>query len=132
MVRLNALGALADLTDSGSNPPDLLESSTINYEDLGIGGSGGNNFQFNQMLLNRNDRAKSEQKSWLNRASELLDLSSGDSRDTPNVNNEESFSGQQAGSGQQSGGQQANYIPQVRIKKKYIYTSRKMILGKVF
>ncbi|TRY73107.1 hypothetical protein TCAL_11821 [Tigriopus californicus] len=86
--------------------------STINYEDItGIGG-GGSSHQFNQ-ALQRHERGKSEQKSshnWLNRASELLDLSSGDNRDN----------GAHAGHGGdsefvQQGGQQGQggFIPQI-------------------
>ena len=88
--------------------------TTINYEDIGGGGllgSAGQN-QFNQ-LLNRNDRGKSEQRSnsnWLSRASELLDLSSGDSRDTPTPNAVEDSFG--ANMQNQNQGQQG-FIPQI-------------------
>ena len=99
---------------------DLLEvvPTTINYEDIGVLGNNSNANQFNQVLLNRNDRNKSEQRSsssWLNRASELLDLSSGDSRDTPasgaNANVEDVF-GQNAQQSASSSGQQG-FIPQI-------------------
>jgi len=73
-------------------------------------------FQFNQMLLNR-DRIKAEQKSsnvWLNKASELLDLSSGESGRTEG---EDVFGAQHGGQqqlqGQQVQGQQQGFIPQI-------------------
>ena len=77
--------------------------------------------QFNQ-LLSRNERAKSEHKSsssWLNRASELLDLSSGDSREQQQQQQqqEQELFGQQQQQqqGQQQGGQQGQqgFIPQI-------------------
>ena len=72
LARLGALGALADLGDGS----DLMnEASTINYEDLNIG-------NFGQGSSSR--QSKSETNRWVSRATELLDLSSGDSRETPN------------------------------------------------
>jgi len=92
MARMAAFGALNDLGEEQqvemqhhyqTNERAIAEQvpSTINFEDLGV---------FNQ---NRTDRIKSEPRqvaempnqynAWLNRANELLDLSSGDSRDTP-------------------------------------------------
>ena len=68
MARLGALGALADLGNDG----DLMnETPTINYEDLNFGGGSSSR------------QRKSEANQWVSRATELLDLSSGDSRDTP-------------------------------------------------
>ena len=68
LARLGALGALADLGNDG----DLMnETPTINYEDLNFGGGSSSR------------QRKSEANQWVSRATELLDLSSGDSRDTP-------------------------------------------------
>ena len=56
---------------------DNYTTNTINYEDLGLGGSGTQQQQnVYQQIANRAERARSEQKSssWLNKASELLDL----------------------------------------------------------
>ena len=105
MARLGALGALADLADGN----DLLNEvpSTINYEDLVNSGS------FNSSR-NEHRPIKSEQK-WLGRAtSELLDLSSGDSRgntpqhETDFTQNQQSLSSNKS---QQSG--EAGLIPQI-------------------
>lgn len=77
MARLGALGTLADL---GSG--DIMDSTgigaavTINYEDINFGN------QYQQQLRNNKSNEQKASSSWLNRASELLDLSSGDSRDT--------------------------------------------------
>lgn len=101
LARLGALGALADLNDGS----DLLNEvpSTINYEDLGLGG----NFQANRKV----EQQQKVSSSWLNRASELLDLSSGDSRDTPLQDND--VFQQSSGSSGQSQQQQQGLIPQI-------------------
>ena len=91
LARLGALGALADLGNDG----DLMnETPTINYEDLNFG-QGSSSRQ-----------RKSEANQWVSRATELLDLSSGDSRDTPG--HEEMFQQQ---SNNQNQGQ--GLIPQI-------------------
>ena len=123
LARLGALGALADLNDGN----DLLNEvpSTINYEDLGLGGhfgqssSGGGRQQESSSSGGRGGgggSSKSESKSWLQqRASELLDLSSGDSRDTPaEAGNDFGGAGQQgSGGNNQSGNSQGQFIPQI-------------------
>ena len=84
------MGALSALADLGADGQDILnEASTINYEDLNLGFQSGSNKQGNR---------------WLNRASELLDLSSGDSREG---SHEDVFQGQNQGQGQ------AGLIPQI-------------------
>ena len=91
LARLGALGALADLGNDG----DLMnETPTINYEDLNFGGGSSSR------------QRKSEANQWVSRATELLDLSSGDSRDTPG--HEEMFQQQ---SNNQNQGQ--GLIPQI-------------------
>ena len=88
-VGLARLGALSALADLGANGEDILnEASTINYEDLNLGFQGG---------------SKQQGQRWLNRASELLDLSSGDSREGHD------FEGQNQNQGQG----QAGLIPQI-------------------
>ena len=74
LARLGALGALADIGNDGN---DLLESSTINYEDLMNASS-----SFQQQQQQHVVQQQPKQKNFFNRASELLDLSSGDSRGT--------------------------------------------------
>ncbi len=116
LARLGALGALADLSEGS----DLLNEvpSTINYEDLGLAGNFGAHSSSSSSSRHqdhhRTSAVKAEHKtssSWISRASELLDLSSGDSRDTP-VQESEIFSGLGQG---QSSGQNASQglIPQI-------------------
>ena len=90
-VGLARLGALSALADLGQDGQDILnEASTINYEDLNLGFQGGSGSKQGQR--------------WLNRASELLDLSSGDSREG---SHEDVFQAQNQGQGQ------AGLIPQI-------------------
>lgn len=114
LARLGALGVVADLNDG-----DLLNEvpSTINYEDLGLGGF--NTPSTSQLSQRSHERKQPDQQksikeynSWMTRASELLDLSSGDSRDTPGVStsttDQDVFTQSQAVNSQNSG-----FIPQI-------------------
>jgi hypothetical protein len=112
LARLGALGALADLSEGGS---DLLNEvpSTINYEDLGLAGNfGGHSSSSRHQEQHRS--VKNDHKAlsnWISKSSELLDLSSGDSRDTPGQDTE-IFSGlSQANQSSQNSSQ--GLIPQI-------------------
>ena len=85
---IGALGTLGDLNELND------VGTTINYEDLNLD----NAVQAFESNLQRRKAAN-----WLSRSTELLDLSSGDSRDTPG-NNEE-FNNQQ--------GNNQGLIPQI-------------------
>ena len=102
LARLGALGALADVDGN-----DLLNEvpSTINYDDLVNSATAG-------FASRSSSKSDSQKSAWLTRASELLDLSSGDSRDnTPQHESESYNSG--GSSGQQKGSEDGNLIPQI-------------------
>eukprot|EP00092_Neocalanus_flemingeri_P012349 GFUD01013315.1.p1 GENE.GFUD01013315.1~~GFUD01013315.1.p1 ORF type:complete len:1215 (-),score=291.42 GFUD01013315.1:329-3973(-) len=105
LARLSAMGALNDLGEESNNyqydqsiveHPNSAFQSGINFHELNM---------FNQNRQNMIKQENNEQKPfmnnhynpWINRANELLDLSSSDSRETP-VNNE---------------GEQSGFIPQI-------------------
>ena len=136
LARLGALGALADLADGGVGG-DLLNEvpSTINYEDLVIGnqaaahaGVAAHNFVTQQQAGHQAGQSrnatgashhhkssnKNDQKSWLNRGGDLLDLSSGDSRDNTPTNTSTDFNQHhQQTVVEQQGGKDGNLIPQI-------------------
>ena len=85
---IGALGTLGDLNELND------VGTTINYEDLNLD----NAVQAFESNLQRRKAAN-----WLSRSTELLDLSSGDSRDTPG--NNEDFNNQQ--------GNNQGLIPQI-------------------
>jgi len=104
-ARLSAMGALNDLGEESNNyqydqsiveHPNSAFQPGINFHELNM---------FNQNRQNMIKQETPEQKpfinnhynAWVNRANELLDLSSSDSRETP-VNNE---------------GEQSGFIPQI-------------------
>ena len=82
------MGDLNELNDVGT---------TINYEDLNLDNAV-------QAFENNLQRRKAANQ-WLSRSSELLDLSSGDSRDTPGNN--------EFDNNQQSGSNNQGLIPQI-------------------
>ena len=95
---------MADLGDGS----DLMnEASTINYEDLNIG-------NFGQGSSSR--QSKSETNRWVSRATELLDLSSGDSRETPN----DEFMNQQSNNQQ---GENEKFSHSVELLRNFLVTN---------
>jgi hypothetical protein len=91
LARLSAMGALNDLGDE-QNGAGYQGGYQGDYHH-GAGGQAG----FNINMFNRGSLIKQEQEqkplqlynNWMNRANELLDLSSSDSRETPLSNDTE-------------------------------------------